>query len=439
MNNFRSFFLYSTLLSIALITLVACNTQSSPDPNDPVPIQAPDAIPTTDLSQNDLLQPTSPPTPTLIPSFQNQQTESLDPTPTSPPQPLPEQEPTTLPLDPAPTDVPTDQATGQPTDSEQTPSVSEQQSEPPTPAPIGVTLTSPTPNSQVVAGTAFLVVGTATSTQPGHTINVALQQPNASIIEDVDLIAQDGDWRALLPVPENIVGPMDVIVTLQDSAGAALSVQTSNVNIVVDRGSAETFIEIFEVSNTAVTGKAIHINGTARSDREQFEVNLGIYTNNCTETAGLVTIPMYGSGYWQGEVIVPNIQGDACIYAFTDDLGQPGQRLAQRPLTILSVSDPNAPAVHITSPIAGQRVKAPFSISGIATNTPTEGFIIVTVFFQDNIEWQAAAFPDANGFWTVYAASFLPGNYPLKAVATLGQYGEVVPQHEREFNVAVNP
>ena len=315
---------------------------------------------------------------------------SAYPEPTTQPQtdapaaPTIQPEPTEIPVEPTPLPEPT--ATAE---------------------PLAITLRTPLENSQFIAGTGIDVSGSATGVVPGQLIRIALTNETGEQIADASLIGRSGDWRIILPVPQDISGILQVEAKIVTPDGTTQAMANSPVEIIADFTVAEIpendyFIAIDRLSTTAVAGQSLFLNGRSGNLLDVYDVTIEIYYQECAVTAGPVTFQMYGSGAWNGYLIVPGSSGGTtiCVRAHTGTPGTDSYRQAERQVAVLEQSDPNARSLSLATPRPGAFYTATFDITGIAFQPPS-GFVLVQVIGLDGtILWEDTAVPDGFGNWT---------------------------------------
>ena len=273
--------------------------------------------------------------------------------------------------------------------------------------PLAITLRAPLENSQFIAGTGIDVSGSATGVTPGQLIRVALTDEAGGQVADASLIGRSGDWRIILPVPEEISGILQVEAKIVAPDGTTQAMANLPIEVIADFTVAEIpendyFIAIDRLPTTAVAGQSLYLNGRSGNLLDVYDVTIEIYYQECSVTAGPVTFQMYGSGAWNGYLIVPGVSAGntICVRAHTGTPGTDSYRQAERQVTVLDQADPTAPSVSLATPRPGAFYTAPFDITGIAFQPPS-GFVLVQVIGLDGaILWEDTAVPDGFGNWT---------------------------------------
>lgn len=279
----------------------------------------------------------------------------------------------------------------------------------PPPAPPELTLRTPLPGSQFIAGTGIDVSGNAINIVPGQFIRVALVNAQGGQLADATLIAAD-DWRVILPAPADITGPLKVEASIIAADGTTLSRSETSIegigNITVSEiPENDYFMAIDRVSSQAVAGKGVFLNGRSGSPLDIYDVTIELYYQDCTTSGGPISFQMYGSGGWNGYLIVPNgTQGTTvCLRAYTGTPGTDTYRQAEERFVVIDPTDPAAIRIEIATPRPGSYYTTPFEISGVAIDPPL-GYVLVQIITGDGtVIWEQTVVPDRFGNWRTEA------------------------------------
>ncbi|HFC11399.1 MAG TPA: hypothetical protein ENJ56_01045 [Anaerolineae bacterium] len=296
----------------------------------------------------------------------------------------------------------------------------------PTAEPLEISLRTPLQNSQFIAGTGIDVSGSARGIVAGQLIRVTLANAQGGQITAVTLIAESGDWRVIMPVPDEITGALFVQAKIVTPAGDVLTEAAVPIEVIDNITLSEIpeddyFISLDRLSTQAVAGKGIFLNGRSGSPLAIYDVTIEIYYQNCTVGAGPISFQMYGSGAWNGYLIVPGgTQGDTiCVRAYTGTPGSDSYRQAEKSFVVLDALDPAARSVQIAVPRPGSYYTAPFEITGTAINPPL-GYVLVQVLTADGaVLWEDTTIPDGFGNWRIMADFTVQSPFSVSLVAIL--------------------
>lgn len=294
----------------------------------------------------------------------------------------------------------------------------------PTPLPATLTLRTPSSGSQFIAGTGIDVSGTASGVTAGQLIRVALVNEQGGQIADVTLIASEGDWRVILPVPAEITGQLFVEAKITAANGVVSAETTAPIEAIGDIAVSEIpdndyFIAIDRASTQAVAGKGVFLNGRSGSPLDVYDVTMEIYYQDCTLGAGPISFQMFGSGGWNGYLIVPSgTQGSTiCVRAFTGTPGTDSYREAEERFVVVDALSVEARSVEIAVPRPGSYYTSPFEVSGFAINPPL-GYVLVQVLAQSgDVLWQNTIYPDRFGNWSATVEIESDGPLPVSIAA----------------------
>ena len=337
-------------------------------------------------------------------------------------------------------DIPTSEPTTLPPTPTVTPSPS---------TPLEIILRTPLDGSQFIAGTGIDVSGTAVGGVPGQLIRVALVNEQGGQVAVASLITQpNGEWRVILPVPPGATGILLVEAKGVDAAGNVLSETAVPVELVTaevelaEIPENDYFISIDRISEQAFAGRGIFLNGRAANLLDTYDVTIEIYYQDCTVGAGTVSFQMYGSGGWNGYLIVPGgtVGQTICVRAHTGTPGTDSFREVERKLV---VGDPfsaeTTPSVSIAAPRPDSYWTPPFNVTGIAINPPL-GYILVQIStIGGDIVWQEQVFPDGYGNWSATATFPVSQPFPVVIAAILDNNDGTFITDQHGFTVQPQP
>ncbi len=278
----------------------------------------------------------------------------------------------------------------------------------PIPDPLSVTLRTPLAGSQFIAGTGIDVSGSAAGVVPGQLIRVALINEQGGQLTDATLVASAGDWRVILPAPNDVSGMLTVRAQIVTSDGSVQAEATTPIEAIGNITLSEIpeddyFISIDRVSDQVFAGRALFLNGRSGSPLDAYDVTIEIYYQDCATGAGPISFQMFGSGAWNGYLIVPGgTQGSTiCARAYTGTPGTDSYRQSERKFVVLDPASAESRSVEIAAPRPGSFYTAPFDVTGVAINPPL-GYVLVQALTADGtVLWEQTTVPDGFGNWTV--------------------------------------
>lgn len=291
---------------------------------------------------------------------------------------------------------------------------------PPPPLTPTLSLDAPVAGTQSVAGTGLDVSGVATSISLGQLVHVQLMNLDGTTASDVRLVAKDGAWRALLLVPDGLLGEMKVVASVTDLVGKTLVSAEKPVFIINGDTASNANFTINYISPIVVEGKGIHLRGEARSTYHPFTINLAVYYNDCKDTLGYGSFDMYFDGAWFGYLTLPvGITGTVCAVAVKGAPGLDNPDTVTVKLNAISSADPAAVGVIIANPQPNQNVTASFQVEGLAYNSPNGTVTVRAEGKNGELYWELIVPVDSFGYWKTYM-TLLTGDYTAQIVAIIG-------------------
>jgi hypothetical protein len=278
-------------------------------------------------------------------------------------------------------------------------------------APPQLTLTAPLAETVFPAGAPVSVVGVLTGHQPGQSVQVVLEREDGSPMATVQLLAAEGEWRALLFSSADYAGPLTVVATLLDSNQTSLASQRTPILLQEPAppdppAPTETpppptgNIAITFTSSPVIAGERMVVRGTARSDRTNFDISLGLYINDCSETPGIVRFRMTGSGNWYAMLTVPEYApGPFCVRAYLGEPSADNPDQVEVRLIALERGESDSGGVAIALPLPGARLHAPFRVEGVAANAPGSQVTVSARATDGTLLWEEVARADRDGYW----------------------------------------
>lgn len=388
---------FFVLVSLILLTLVACGGAPTPEPEptDTAVAQAPDPteVPTDE-------PPTATPTPEIIPTEPEPTEDALFPTP---------------------------EVTATPTIT-------------PTVALPDYTLTilEPAPATTLLAGREVTFRG---EIQPPTTdpISLTLTIGSFTAVSAQIIPADSGSWELTTTLADAASGPGLLTAELGEQAEA----QQTNP-IAFDSASDEPYISLVTPveGETAVAGYAFFMQGDS-SNLIGNSFTIGVQVDSCTNFIAAQKISLTG-GIWYGYVILPqNVEpGPACAVAYTGEFGEDGWREAIIPIQLRTPDDPQATFLKLGN--LGEitlNVGQATNLFGVAANVSESAVDIMleldSVGGSGVLVTSGKAFADQYGFWAIDLD--VPDDTPTGPALLTISAGEGDSYQEIRLSVTISP
>ncbi len=272
----------------------------------------------------------------------------------------------------------------------------------PSPEPVAarLNLSSPGHGAVLVLDSNIVARGLA-QVDTTHTISVTLLSANgrflSSAIANVDAVG----WEAALYVPPNVGGAATMHVRVLDSSGNTLAQDSAVVTLALDASSSSRYLALYNPveGDTAVAGQYLFFDGHAQQPVGN-RLTISVWVDECQNQAASFTFSVSGSGYWQGQLGLPNnLTGPACAIASFGTSGEETWREVQVPINILAASANATTQINILNPapasihLSGQNIY----VSGVAFNINT---VQVTILLEDGrVVAERTTMPDSQGAW----------------------------------------
>lgn len=348
---------------IVLILLLASLTACGSDPAPAVPTLLPAAA----------LPTEPPPAPTGLPPTRDLSTPTPAPTVALPATSTPEPLPTNTPL----------------------------------PVLARINLSAPDQGAMLVLGSDIVVRGLG-QIDPSHSLVVTLVSANGYQLSSAMGVTSSVGWQAGLRIPETVSGAATLRASVVDAAGQVLAQDSAAVNLVLDAANQERYLALYNpvAGDTAVAGYFLFFDGRAQQPTGG-RVTIALWMDECQNQVASFTFTMSSSGYWQGQLGVPNnVSGPGCAIASFGAPGEATWREVQVPITVLAADSQEAAGVTIINPAAGSVHLSGqvLQLSGAAINANS---VTITVLLENGrIVGEVSATPNSLGLWE--AALLLP-------------------------------
>lgn len=272
----------------------------------------------------------------------------------------------------------------------------------PSPEPVEarLNLSSPGHGAVLVLDSNIVARGLA-QVDTTHTISVTLVSVNGRFLSGAVANVNAVGWEAGLYVPPNVGGAATLHVRVLDSNGNTLAQDSAAVTLALDASSSSRYLALYNPveGDTAVAGHYLFFDGRAQQPVGN-RLTISVWVDECQNQAASFTFNVSGSGYWQGQLGLPNnLTGPACAIASFGNSGEETWREVQVPINILASSADTTAQVSILNPAPGSIHLSGQSIyvSGIAFNANT---VQIAILLENGrVIAERTTMPDSQGAW----------------------------------------